>query len=300
MYGKFFASAFTGSMFGAGADVFSVWGYVIAHAVAGRVELNPRMLAASIGAPVERMELAIEFLCSPDPHSRNPAEEGRRLVLDGAYQYRVTSHEIYRGMQTEEHRREYNRVKQQESRARRAVKPSVNAVSIDGQCQSPIQKTEAEAYTEANTRDHLALVDRDHSEHRGSNAHTPRASVKPEPAVTGNPHHKPTNLINGSDLRRHGTHAWCSDREGLCLNHALHKEFIAKSAKPEAEVKAWYAATMEKFKSVPIGDDGFHFWRNEFAAWIGTVTSKPTGRRVGAAPGAADRIAARFAAKERA
>ena len=50
MYGKIFASTFTGSMFGAGSDVFAVWGYVIANAQDSRIELNPRMLASTLGS----------------------------------------------------------------------------------------------------------------------------------------------------------------------------------------------------------------------------------------------------------
>lgn len=145
MYGKFFASAFTGSMFGAGSDVFAVWAYVIAHAVAGKVELNPKLLGAMLGAPAERVEAAIGFLCSPDPESRNPAEEGRRLLPDGAFQYQVVSHSIYRALQTEEQRRSYNRIKKQESRARIRAKQA--QMSIDSQCQS-MSVTHTEADTE--------------------------------------------------------------------------------------------------------------------------------------------------------
>lgn len=117
MYGKFFASTFSGSMFGAGPDVFAVWGYVIANAWDAAVELNPALLAATLGTTPERVEAAIGYLTSPDPHSRNPAEQGRRLVHEGAFSYRVVSHEIYRTIRSEDDRRAYNREAQQKSRA---------------------------------------------------------------------------------------------------------------------------------------------------------------------------------------
>lgn len=122
MYGKIFSSAFTGSMFGAGADVFAVWSYVIANTIDSRVELNPRLLAAAIGTEEQRVRDAIKYLCEPDPHSRNKQEEGRRLIREGEFQYFVTGHSIYRKLQNEDGRREYNRTKQAESRARRAAK----------------------------------------------------------------------------------------------------------------------------------------------------------------------------------
>lgn len=119
MYGKIFASTFSGSMFGKGPEVFAVWSYVIANAVDSRVELNPRMLAAIIGTTPAKIEEAIEFLCHPDPESRNPDHEGRRLVRDGQYQFLVVSHRIYRGMKDEDERRAYNARRQRESRDRK-------------------------------------------------------------------------------------------------------------------------------------------------------------------------------------
>jgi hypothetical protein len=108
-------------MFGAGTDVFAVWGYVIANTVNSTVELNPQLLAVVLGATPERIEAAIEYLCKPDPRSRNPEEDGKRLVKQGQFQFHVVSHQQYREMRNEDERREYNRVKMQESRARRKV-----------------------------------------------------------------------------------------------------------------------------------------------------------------------------------
>lgn len=119
MYGKFFSSTFTGSMFGAGADVFAVWGYVIANTVDSTVELNPTMLAAIIGSAPDAIKSAIEYLCRPDPQSRNQEHDGCRLLHESGFQYHVVSHALYRAMRDEEDRRAYNRIKQRESRARR-------------------------------------------------------------------------------------------------------------------------------------------------------------------------------------
>jgi hypothetical protein len=109
MYGKYFSSTFTGSMYGAGPIVFAVWGYVIAHTVKASVELNPKMMAPIIGCTPGEIVAAIAFLSSPDPDSRNKAEEGRRLVKDGQYQYRVPSHDHYNHIRDEADRREYLR-----------------------------------------------------------------------------------------------------------------------------------------------------------------------------------------------
>lgn len=129
MYGKIFASTFGGSMFGAGPDVFAVWSYIIANTVKSKVELNPRVLGAAIGTTPERVSTAIEFLCQPDPNSRNADFEGRRLVHEGQFLYFVVSHEHYRAIRNEDDRRAYNAQKMREHRARvKGVKRNV----IDG------------------------------------------------------------------------------------------------------------------------------------------------------------------------
>lgn len=154
MYGKFFASTFTGSMFGAGANVFAVWGYVIANTVDGRIELNPKLIASILGTPEAAVIQAITELCEPDPLSRNKSAEGRRLQREGQFQYRVTSHEVYRSIRNEEDRRQYNRVKQQESRARRqTVKRAV--IDLSALSAHTEIEAEAEANTEEETKSHL-------------------------------------------------------------------------------------------------------------------------------------------------
>ena len=127
MYGRLFESTFDGSMLGSGSAVFAVWAYVIAKQRDGEVELHPKLLSAIIGDPVEVIEEAIEKLCSPDPMSRNKDEEGRRLIHIQSYKYRVVSAHIYAAIKSDNDRREYNRRKQAEHRAKKAGKsPPVN------------------------------------------------------------------------------------------------------------------------------------------------------------------------------
>lgn len=119
MYGKFFAQAFEGSMYGAGAHVFALWGYVIAHTIDSRVEINPKKVADSIGMTEEQVQKALDYLCAPDSRSRSDEHDGRRLIKEGQFQYYVTNHRAYRNIKNADELREYNRKKQEESRKRR-------------------------------------------------------------------------------------------------------------------------------------------------------------------------------------
>ena len=123
MYGKSYESKFTGSMVGAGLNVFAVWDYLLTMARGGYVEVNPVLLAFTLGGPeqdIKEIEDALDFLQQPDPKSRSKLEGGRRIVKEGEYQYRLVNWVEYNGIRTEEDRREYNRVKQAEWRARQA------------------------------------------------------------------------------------------------------------------------------------------------------------------------------------
>jgi hypothetical protein len=102
-------------------------GYVIAHqrpddAVGGQVRLNPTLLATIFGEPVKRIQEAIDYLCSPDPRSTTPDEEGRRLVKIGQFDYRVVNAAKYLAIRNEEERREANRIRQAAHRSKKKPK----------------------------------------------------------------------------------------------------------------------------------------------------------------------------------
>lgn len=128
MYGKHFQSMYTGSMYGAGATVFAVWGYCISHANGDdhSVELNSHMLSNMIGASVEDIEKAIAFLCSEDTRSRTVEHSGKRLIHEGGFQYLVVNHGKYRNIRSDEERRAYNRDKKRAERARNKEKQDMS------------------------------------------------------------------------------------------------------------------------------------------------------------------------------
>ena len=157
MWGKHFASTYTGSMVGAGPELFAVWGYVIANTVGGQVELNPAYLAPVLGMSPDAVRQCIDKLCAPDPASRSKKAQGRRLIREGEFAYRVPNHFAYRAVRDEQDRREYNRRKKAEGRARGVntrVKQSRRESSVSA-------KAEAEAEAEADlttTTESKALV----------------------------------------------------------------------------------------------------------------------------------------------
>lgn len=131
MYGKHFAQMYSGSMVGAGPAVFAVFGYVIANAnLEGMIEINQKILATTIGCPESEIAEALEYLQRPDPDSRTPAEDGRRLIKEGAFTFRVVNYVKYRDIQREKDRRAYMREYMREYRKQKVnSKPNVSNVS---------------------------------------------------------------------------------------------------------------------------------------------------------------------------
>ena len=130
MFGKHFACTYTGSMYGSGVTVFAVWGYAIANKdTSGRVELNPRLLAAVLGADEAEIRAAIARLCEPDTESRRSDFEGRRMIHEGGFQYFLTGAAHYTAIKHPEDMREYNREAQRRSRERRRQATSQNVKS---------------------------------------------------------------------------------------------------------------------------------------------------------------------------
>jgi hypothetical protein len=94
---------------------FAVWGYVLAKmrpergTEVFRLEINPMLLGAILGEKPEDVEEVINKLCSPDERSRSNGEEGRRLVREGQFLYRVVNGAKYNAGAIKAMRRKYHR-----------------------------------------------------------------------------------------------------------------------------------------------------------------------------------------------
>jgi hypothetical protein len=106
----------------------------------GEVQASIPGLAKLAGISIQDCEASLEVLSGPDPYSRTPDHEGRRIsAIRGGW--RLLNHGHYRQLLSAEERREYNRKKQAEWREKNAAKrqENVNDVSMtvnhNKQCQ---------------------------------------------------------------------------------------------------------------------------------------------------------------------
>lgn len=151
MYGKTFESQYEGSMVGAGMNVFAVWNYAIAKCKTGVVELNPKLLAFILGGTEDQVVSALTYLCAPDPASRSKEHDGKRLIKEGEYQYRLVNWGQYQALKKAEDLKEYNREQQEKHRAKVKAKEMAKAARGSRRT-SGRERAAAKAYADGDSK----------------------------------------------------------------------------------------------------------------------------------------------------
>jgi hypothetical protein len=115
-YTKLFSSILGSSIWREDLATKIVWVTLLASADAdGVVEASVPGLAHFAGVTINDAEVALRKFLSPDPYSRSPEHEGRRIeVVDGGWL--LLNHAKYREKMSPEAVREQNRIRQQRHR----------------------------------------------------------------------------------------------------------------------------------------------------------------------------------------
>jgi len=111
----------------------------------GCIDMTPEAIAGATGWPLDLISRGIDELAAPDPRSRTPDEEGRRIVLIDKHRdwgWRITNYLKYRDKMRSAERREYLRQAKQKERSRKST--NVNR-STEVNRSQPIADTDTEA-----------------------------------------------------------------------------------------------------------------------------------------------------------
>jgi hypothetical protein len=128
MYGKLFSSMYDGTLATRGPweALVTFQQLVILADRRGHVDMTTEAIFRRTTIPIEVIRVGIAALEKPDPESRTPNEEGRRIVRlsdTRPWGWRIVNHDHYRRIRSQDERREYMR---QYQRQRRAVNQNVN------------------------------------------------------------------------------------------------------------------------------------------------------------------------------
>lgn len=130
MYGKVFTTMFDGSLHGHWQAIVTLQQMIALADSEGVVDMTPEALSARTSIPLEIIRVGLAELEQPDPASRTPTEEGRRIVrLDPSrdWGWLIVNYKKYRAIRSAEERREYMR--QYQRNRRRPSREHVSTMS---------------------------------------------------------------------------------------------------------------------------------------------------------------------------
>lgn len=137
MYGKIFASMFKGSLYGQWEAIVTFTCMIVLADQHGEVDMTPGALAAQTSIPLDIIKRGIAALEQPDPKSRTPDEDGRRIVRVSEtrdWGWVITNHAHYRAMRSAEERREYFKQHKRKTRAQQKAESDAILSTEGPQC----------------------------------------------------------------------------------------------------------------------------------------------------------------------
>lgn len=151
MYGKIFSQIFDGTLATKGPwqALVTFEQLIVLANKHGEVDMTAEAISRRTTIPIDYIRIGLEALVLPDPDSRSPDEEGRRIVLidpTRTWGWRIVNHEHYRKIRSEEERREYHK---NYMRKRRAVNLTVNLSTTGDACQPISVSSKQDANTKA-------------------------------------------------------------------------------------------------------------------------------------------------------
>ena len=178
---KLFSSILDSTIWQEPAETRLIWITMLAMVDRrGEVHASIPGLAKRAGVTLSECENALECLLSPDKYSRTPDHEGRRITpIDGGWE--LLNHAKYRALLSAEERREYNRKKQAEYRAKKKDESKgVNDMSITvnhSEQNAHITESEADTEAERTKKESVILIGKQAEEIRQA---YPTKKAKPE------------------------------------------------------------------------------------------------------------------------
>lgn len=120
MYGKLFEQMYDGTLAVNWKGLVTFQQMIVLANDDGIVDMTADAMARRTGIPLDILEEGIAFLEMPDPHSRTPDREGRRIELIDTHRpwgWAIVNHKKYRDMLRREEKKAADRARIAEKRA---------------------------------------------------------------------------------------------------------------------------------------------------------------------------------------
>lgn len=102
MYGKIFDSMYEGTLYGQWEAIVTFQQFIVLCDADGVVDMTPPAISARTSIPLEIITKGIKTLSDPDPYSRTPGADGRRIELIDEHRpwgWVIVNHKKYQSLQ---------------------------------------------------------------------------------------------------------------------------------------------------------------------------------------------------------
>ena len=145
MYGKIFDSIYDGTLYGHWEAIVTMQQLIVLANADGVVDMTPHAIAARTSIPLQIIMDGLKVLSEPDPYSRTPGDEGRRIVLIDSHRpwgWKLVNHGKYARLRNMEQKREADRTRMAEKRKKN------RDVAIESQPVANVAHADADADAE--------------------------------------------------------------------------------------------------------------------------------------------------------
>jgi hypothetical protein len=149
MYGKIFDTIYDGTLYGHWEAIVTFQQFIVLSDADGVVDMTPHAMAARTSIPLEILFKGIKILEQPDPYTRTPGEDGRRIILMDDHRpwgWVIVNHAKYKAMRNADQKREADRVRIAEKRKQ------IKNVAITSQCVANVAHTDTDTDTDTDKR----------------------------------------------------------------------------------------------------------------------------------------------------
>lgn len=119
MYGKIFDSIYEGTLYGHWQAIVTLQQMIVLCDSQGVVDMTPQAMSARTSIPLEIITEGLKILAEPDPYSRTPGEDGKRIILLDAHRpwgWIIVNHRKYQQLKSRKDKLEADRVRIAERR----------------------------------------------------------------------------------------------------------------------------------------------------------------------------------------
>jgi hypothetical protein len=151
MYGKIFESIYDGSLYGDWEAIIVFKAMIVLADETGIIDMSPQAMAGRTSYPMDVIKKGLSVLQKPDPDSRHPGHDGRRIIAleDGrSFGWQIVNYKIYRNMATREEKKRADR----DRIASKRVEP--NEYEGVASCSEVSRKVANVAHTDTHTDTH--------------------------------------------------------------------------------------------------------------------------------------------------